>query len=339
MGQDTKIEWTDHTFNIVWGCAKVSPACDNCYAETFSRRLGRDLWGKNKDRRTFGNSYWIKPLEWNAAAELAGKRARVFCSSMADVFEDHPKLETERAKLWDLIAFTPYLDWQLLTKRPENMIRFAPQAWRNGWPANVWAMTTVEDQKRADERIPHLLRVPAKVHGLSIEPLLGPIDLHNWLILNCFETEYWKLVEMAGGEDKLPEHLVWDRKKPNRIDWVIAGGESGPRARPMHPDWIRAIRAQCGAVGIPFFFKQWGEYRPLTFEECYSRRDCRFVLRDPTKEITTYDYCYHEGHQLQTMVSDHEFGWQYPVVKEGTRKTGRTLDGRTWDQFPQTQLG
>jgi protein gp37 len=130
MGETTGITWTDHTFNIVWGCHKVSDECKHCYAEAWSKRVGLKVWGQNGARRTFGEKHWHEPLKWNRDAERAGVRARVFCSSMADVFESHPTLTEERQKLWPLIGLTPWLDWQLLTKRPENMRRFAPEAWR-----------------------------------------------------------------------------------------------------------------------------------------------------------------------------------------------------------------
>src|SRR5262245_52074261 len=176
MGKDSGIEWTHHTFNPWWGCMKVSPGCEHCYAETFSIRVGKKVWGPKADRRFFGDAHWAEPLKWNAVAARAGERHRVFCASMADVFEDRRELDGHRARLWRLIAATPHLDWLLLTKRPENLARMLPwySHWENRvafepdepWP-NVWLGTTVEDQQRADERIPHLLRSPAAVRFLS----------------------------------------------------------------------------------------------------------------------------------------------------------------------------
>lgn len=227
MGQNSAIEWTDHTFNPWWGCIKVSQGCKNCYAETLSSRYGHDVWGPTNKRRTFGENHWLEPIKWNKSAELQNVRMRVFCASMADVFEDNPGVESERAKLWSLISVTPMLDWLLLTKRPENIQRLTP--WRNDWPTNVWAMTSIEDQDTAEERLPLLIQVPAVVRGLSVEPLLGKVNLEPWL---------------------------------NRVQWVIVGGESGPGARPMDIAWVRSIRDQCLNHGVPFFFKQWGEWSP-----------------------------------------------------------------------------
>lgn len=227
MGQHTSIEWTDHTFNPWWGCTKVSAGCKNCYAEVWANRYGHDLWGGNKQRRFFGESHWNEPIKWNKSATASGRRTRVFCASMADVFEDNPIVDIERSKLWKLIERTPMLDWLLLTKRPENMPLLSP--WKTQWPDNVWAMTSVEDQEQAAIRIPHLTQIPAVVKGLSVEPLLAPIDLSPWIA---------------------------------DIDWVIVGGESGRHARPMEPAWVRQIRDVCTAAMVPFFFKQWGEWSP-----------------------------------------------------------------------------
>jgi protein gp37 len=223
VGQNSSIEWTDHTFNPWWGCSKVSPGCQYCYAEALSNRYGHDIWGLRKARRTFGEKHWQEPLKWHRRAQEHGHRMRVFCASMADVFEDNRNIEDERNKLWLLIEETPMLDWLLLSKRPENMRRFAP--WQTAWPANVWAMTSVENQEQAEQRIPALLNVPARLRGLSVEPLLGSVDLSSWL---------------------------------TAIGWVIVGGESGPRARPMQLDWVRSLRDQCNDAGVPFFMKQMG---------------------------------------------------------------------------------
>ena len=200
MAELSTIEWTTHTFNPWWGCTKVSDGCKFCYAEAIARRYGNDVWGVNKPRRTFGEKHWAEPLKWNAAAQAAGQRARVFCGSMADVFEDRRDLDAERVRLWVLIAQTPWLDWLLLSKRPECVRALAP--WGNKWPRNVWLGTTVEDQRRAEERLPILAGIPAVVRFISAEPLLGQLDLAPWL---------------------------------RRLDWVIAGGENHRIARPTHP--------------------------------------------------------------------------------------------------------
>lgn len=243
MGRTTKIQWTDHTFNPWWGCTKVSPGCKNCYAERDAKRYGHDVWGPGKDRRLMSDAYWDEPLKWDRDAAAAGCRPRVFCASMADVFdEDAPPYQL--ARLWILIRQTPNLDWLLLTKRPENFSSLLPVDWGDGWP-NVWLGTSVESQRYADERIPHLLDTSAVVHFLSCEPILGPVDLRNWL------TYDWRPIEP--GEEM------------NRVDWVIVGGESGPGAgsvRPFDLAWARTLRDQCLTAGVSFFMKQLGT-RPV----------------------------------------------------------------------------
>lgn len=232
MGKNSHIEWTHHTFNPWWGCAKVSPACLHCYAESWAKRVGSDVWGKDSARRFFSNDHWSEPLRWNAEALKTGERHRVFCASMADVFEARSDLDAPRARLWELIKATPSLDWLLLTKRPQNIAKMTP--WGDAWPLNIWLGTTVENQVWADKRLPHLLANQAKIKFLSCEPLLGPLDLSDY----------------AGRARKSPIH------------WVIAGGESGPGSRPMNPEWLRTLRDFCHKKSIPFHFKQWGHWVP-----------------------------------------------------------------------------
>ncbi len=231
----TTIEWTwrhlpdgtmvpGYTFNIVWGCIKVSEACRDCYADAFAHRLGLDLWGPGKPRKTMSTDYWQAPLKWNRDAERTGHRRNIFCSSMGDTFEDHPTVTAERTKLWPLIERTPWLNWLLLTKRPQHILTMAPWG-STSWPDNIWIGTSVETQARAVERIPALLAVPVRVHFLSCEPLLEALDLTPWL---------------------------------PALQWIITGGESGRRARPMDPDWPRDLREQCQRAQIPYYFKQWG---------------------------------------------------------------------------------
>lgn len=246
----TKIEWCDHTWSPWWGCAKVSEGCRFCYAETWDRRIHgtskhvtakgetrEPHWGKDAPRRFFGDAHWREPIAWNRDAEKAGVRKRVFCASMADVFEDRPDLRDPRLRLFALIDETPHLDWLLLTKRPENMIRLATERWFTGWPSNVWAGTTCEDQQRADERIPHLLAVPAAVRFLSVEPMLGPV--HLWS--ECFRRN--------DGTPAVKAHL-------EGLHWVIVGGESGHGRRELDPAWADDVVAQCEAVGVAVFVKQ-----------------------------------------------------------------------------------
>jgi len=232
MGQDSKIEWTHHTFNPWWGCVKVSDGCKHCYADTFSKRYGHDIWGVDKPRRFFGDKHWNEPVKWNREAEKAGERRRVFCASMADVFEGREDCAPHRWRLFNLIETTPNLDWLLLTKRPENILNLLPTNWLIDPRPNVWLGTTVENQEQAGRRIPELLEAPAVVRFLSCEPLLGPVNLHE-VTRNPF-----------GG---IPG-----------IDWVIAGGESGHHARPMAEAWARDLRDQCNNAGIAFFMKQMG---------------------------------------------------------------------------------
>ncbi|MBB4017331.1 protein gp37 [Chelatococcus caeni] len=224
MASNTKIEWAHHTFNPWVGCTAVSPACDHCYAESWAKRTGQaHLW--KGDRRRTSEANWRLPLKWNRQAEAAGIRFRVFCASLADVF-DNQVPQIWRSDLFALIEDTPHLDWLLLTKRPQNIQKMIWPKWDAGLPWNIWLGTTAEDQHEANRRIPHLLEAPAAVRFISAEPLLGSIIFEPWL---------------------------------SRIDWIIVGGESGPGARPMHPDWARSIRDQCAAAGTAFFMKQmWG---------------------------------------------------------------------------------
>jgi protein gp37 len=260
MSANSAIEWTDHTFNPWWGCVKVSPGCQHCYAETLSKRFGNNIWGpaKTTTRRLFGPKHWQEPLKWERAAldryQRTGERTRVFCASMADVFEDHPAVAHERPRLWDLIERTPHLDWLLLTKRPENVMALTP--WGVTWPHNVWLGTSVEDQVAADVRIPYLLRVPAVVRFLSCEPLLGYVRLFGTGddVYECPGPG----VTLHGYSYESDYGTEWDASIEVGIDWVIGGGESGVGARPCKIEWARALRDECQEHGVAFFWKQWG---------------------------------------------------------------------------------
>jgi len=289
MGENSKIEWCHHTFNIVWGCVKVDQECAHCYAEAWAKRTGHDVFGpaKTTERRVMSDAYWKQPHAWNRAAERSGQRARVFCSSMADVFEDHPTNAEQRPRLWDTITATPWLDWLLLTKRPENIRAMLPYDWAP-YP-NVWLGTSVGYQESALKRVPHLFGLPAVVRFLSCEPLLGPLDLG-------FAGAY--------------------------IDWVICGGESGPGARPMHPDWARSLRDQCAFAGVRFFFKQWGQFG---IEEIRAGGDLGGDLRrgivQHVRADRENDGHYHRGDVYMRNI--------------GKKMAGRILDGRTWDEMPE----
>jgi protein gp37 len=261
MTQNTKIEWADHTFNPWWGCTKISPACDHCYAAALDKRTGGDHWGTNQPRKRTSTKNWLEPVKWNKQADAFfaehGRHQRVFCASMADVFDNEVDLQW-RSDFFALIEATPNIDWLVLTKRVGNVRGMAPLKWlasslrgrggnvlhKYGWPSNVWLGATICNQEEAERDIPKLLAVPAAKRFLSIEPMLGAIDLSE-----PFNVKHW-------GFD--PD---WEGSKTD-IDWVICGGESGHGARPMHPDWARSLRDQCAAAGVPFLFKQWGEWCP-----------------------------------------------------------------------------
>lgn len=315
MGEQTGISWADHTFNPWRGCEKVSEACRYCYAERLSQRNPNVLgeWGPNGKRVVAADSTWREPLKWDRKAQAAGERRRVFCASIADVFEDRTDLVAPRARLFDLIRETPHLDWLLLTKRPENIAEMLPEDWGEwGWP-NAWLGVSVEDQEAAEERIPKLLSVPAALRFLSCEPLLGPVDL-----VKATGCAAWDGSCEIGLEGVPTSGLV---------DWVIVGGESGPKARPMHPDWARGLRDQCVSAGVPFFFKQWGEWRAF-----YDRADdpdwqrVPYVRGDPRR-------------RWLNLAGGHGFHGQRVCAFErvGKKAAGRLLDWQLWDQVPQTK--
>ena len=272
MAHNSKIEWTDHTFNPWWGCTKVSPACAHCYAEAWAKRTGFDVWDAENPRRFLSETYWQQPQRWNKEAEQSGQRVRVFCASMADVFELRSDLSPWRSRLWRLIDDTPWIDWLLLTKRPHLVGDMVP--WGSHWPENVWLGITVENQRWADERIPHLAQHPARIRFLSCEPLLDSVRLEMWL------------------QDGI-------------INWVIAGGESGPKSRPSDPSWFHSLRDQCAQAATPFHFKQWGDWAPMDA-----------ASRPHPNSVITAGY-------LST-----------PMGRFGKKIAGRLLCGRTWDEVP-----
>lgn len=222
MAEQTQISWADSTFNPWWGCTKIAPGCDNCYASALDKRTGGDHWGAETTPRILSDANWKKPHQWQRQAEKTKEPRKVFCGSMCD-WADNNAPSGQRERLWDLIRATPLLTWQLLTKRAPNISKFLPDDWGDGYQ-NVWLGVTVEDCKHGLPRVDILRCIPAAVHFLSVEPLLedlGILDL-------------------------------------NGIDWVIVGGESGHHARPMEPGWAASVKTQCEAQDTPFFFKQWG---------------------------------------------------------------------------------
>ena len=299
MGDTTGISWCHHTFNPWWGCSRVSPACRFCYADRDARRWGMELWRRNGDRRLMSEAYWAKPRRWDREAAAAGERRRVFCASMADVFEDHPQVSEARRRLFGLIEATPHLDWLLLTKRIENVAAMVP--WGDSWPPGVWMGTSLESPRFA-WRIDELLKLRgATVRFLSCEPLLAALDLGGslqamWRCPACgMSNGHWTGSPRCFG--------CGTRTYPppySQVDWVITGGESGPKARPSHPDWFRSIRDQCQAAGVAYHHKQNGEFGPAR-----------------------------NGETLQVR------GETWPVWRYGKKAAGRELDGVIWDQFPE----
>lgn len=270
MGENSTIQWCHHTMNPWIGCTKVSPACDNCYAEAWDKRYeGGSHWGPKAERRRTSEANWRQPIKWNKQAEESGQRLRVFCASLADVF-DNAVPDEWRADLWDLIAATPHLDWLLLTKRPQNIAKMLPPivrvpgvlglpvpAWGNGWP-NVWLGTTAENQTEAERRVPHLLNVPAVVRFLSCEPLLGEIRLND-LVQRVGDGGDFSINALTGDLFDSVNGIIdgaYEGPAP-RINWVIAGGESGPNHRPCPTHCYRTIRDDCKEAGVPFLFKQY----------------------------------------------------------------------------------
>jgi protein gp37 len=309
MAENSAIEWCDHTFNPWEGCQKVAPECDNCYAEARDKRFtGGKHWGPDAPRRRTTFASWLHPIMWNKRAVAEGIRYRVFCASLADVF-DNAVDPRWRIDLFELIRLTPNLDWLLLTKRPQNMRGMLPYDWGNGWP-NVWLGTSAGSQKTANTNIPHLLATPAAVRFVSCEPLLGPVDL-----------------TACPRDDALLGYLPDETGDRSAIDWVICGGESGPGARPMHPDWARSLRDQCQAAGVAFFFKQWGEY-----ETHYDRPN-----DDPDwRRFDTVARGDPKGRWLNMEGGVGFHGERLVRVSPvGKARAGRLLDGRTWDEFPK----
>lgn len=338
MAENTKIEWTDHTFNPWEGCQKVGPGCDNCYAETRNARFsgGQAVnWGPGAPRRRTTPSNWNKPLKWNKQAELQQaawdgfkkthldltddeliakgfikpRRPRVFCASLADVFDNAVDPQW-RADLFGLIMKTPNLDWLLLTKRIGNVKPMLAELAHGSDPdlslldmmplPNVWIGATIVNQEEADRDIPKLMNVPAYVHFLSMEPLLGPVDL--------------KLMQYEDSDYRQPDGKIIANTRRRAIKWVIVGGESGPGARPMHPDWARSLRDQCKDAGTAFLFKQWGEWAP-------AKPEGSTLVIEGVAPFTDKPMW-------------HAFTDTQEMARIGKKAAGRQLDGRTWDESP-----
>lgn len=302
MAENSKIEWTDHTLNPWIGCTKVSPGCDGCYAEALmDKRYHKVQWGAGQPRVRTSEANWRMPIKWDKAAAAAGRRDRVFCASLADVFDNEVPPQW-RGELWKLVRETPNLDWLILTKRIGNARGMLPADWFDGYP-NVWIGATIVNQEEADRDIPKLLAVPARVRFLSIEPMLGPVRIFH-----------------EGGD---PHPIQMERGvvyPAGGLSWVIVGGESGPKARPMHPDWARSLRDQCNAAGVPFFFKQWGEWLPAETDRPGDGEYYAVADDGSDREITG----------RATLLTQH--GQEF--LKVGKSRAGRLLDGRTHDDVP-----
>lgn len=297
MADKTDIAWTDSTFNSWWGCSRVSPGCEHCYAEALDTRTGGDHWGPRKTPRVMSEENWRKPGRWNkehgAFFTEHGRRRRVFCGSMCD-WADKLAPQGQRDRLWHLIQTTPNLDWMLLTKRAPNIVKYLPEDWDGGY-ANVSLGVTVDDRRHGLPRIDILRKIPAKMRFISIEPLLE--DLGH--------------VDLSG------------------IDLVIVGGESGPQARPMHPAWVRSLREQCEQTGVSFFFKQWGEWQPI------SPVDWNGVSRRIGLSRSGHVY---EGDSLDQVLRSwkgHEVEGNISCLQKiGKARAGHKLDGQVIQQWP-----
>lgn len=334
MSENSSIEWTDHTFNPWIGCTRVSAGCDHCYAAVSTpARAMKVAWGASKLRHRTAPGTWKDPIKWNDRHEAFyaryGRRQRVFCASLADVF-DNAVDPAWRADLLDLIGRTPNLDWLLLTKRIGNVEPMLRDARVNALPSHVWLGATIVNQSEADRDIPKLLATRAHVKFLSMEPLLSAVDIGDWLAPGAFHcnTGFRQGAGMEAGYcGTCAGHAtdpIHDHSRHDFIDWVIVGGESGHAARPTHPDWVRSLRDQCAATGVPFLFKQWGEWRPGL---CASNEQLDAVRAGGW--ISTLG-AFHDGND------EHAFAeGDANVICVGKKRAGRSLDAIVHDAFPR----
>lgn len=304
----SKIEWTDETWNVVTGCTKVSAGCTHCYAERMSKRLaGRYGYPADKPFQvTLHPEKLAEPLKWK-------RPRRIFVNSMGDLF--HPDVPTLfLADVFSVMEQAKQHTFMILTKRPEGMkwLRLnGPIVGREPLP-NVWLGVSVENQATADERIPLLLQTPAAVRFISAEPLLGSVDLH----IKGVDTT----CRCAGCLDLAKSSP--DMWQAQRIDWLIVGGETGPGARPMHQDWVRSLRDQCQTAGVPFFFKSWGDWSPIGLLATKSES---IYLTNDGATMFCNEYATGEKPTLNPI----------RMAKIGKKESGRILDGRTWNEFPE----
>lgn len=391
MAERSSIEWCDATFNPWIGCTKVSPACDHCYAErNFDLRRHVVQWGAGQARKRTAPANWKNPERWNKQAfcecpacgwrgeareamrgcdcpscmqpgVLVSARRRVFCASLADWLDNEVPVEW-LVDLLDLIRSTPNLDWLLLSKRIGNwrkrieaVIREIDgddpcelKSWLLAWiddstPRNVWLGATICNQAEADRDIPKLLSTPAAVRFLSIEPMLGPVDLTDVVVRHGGGTEDHFSALYDADDD--------EADTASYIDWVICGGESGPHARPMHPHWARDLRDQCAAAGVPFLFKQWGEWLPISeqtdeFNQSLYRSN---RIAQPGEGQRNLDDLFGRTCKVEQSVIQADGTVLAPLspmafqqgkesmltFRIGKKAAGRLLDGRTHDAFPK----
>lgn len=355
MSEHTAIEWCDSTFNPWIGCTKVSTAasggggCDHCYAaRSTPARTMQIAWGPGQPRRRTAPATWKQPLLWNREHEafmlMHGRRRRVFCASLADVF-DNEVPPPWRADLFQLIADTPNLDWLLLTKRIGNAAKMLDDAALHisrgsfGWDVdnydrpmlpNVWLGISVVNQPEADRDIMKLRLIPASVRFLSIEPMLGPIDIrrHLWPVHESWPARYSSpaaAIEAGATVTYKRQALLGAAFAATLLSWVICGGESGPNARPIHPDWARSLRDQCGAARVPFLFKQWGEWMPRGPESL------GYPPVDNVPRVRLTD----AGQNGQDLGS--KGGNDCWMQRAGKKAAGRLLDGREHNGFPEVR--
>lgn len=347
MAERTEIAWCDSTFNPWIGCTKVGPGCDNCYAEAdFDLRKHRAKWGPSNPRSRTSPANWKNPLQWNRQhAEFFaqhGRRRRVFCASLADVF-DNDVPDEWRADLIKLIKSTPNLDWLLLTKRIGNVERMVQEAtdlidygegwqsmWGQGkWPDHVLLGATICNQEEADRDITKLLKIPARVRFISVEPMLGPVDIRRWLPHDYIDSEgrdYRAQEDSCAICGVKTNALHWTSAARSGIDWVIVGGESGPNARPMHGSWAYDLHDQCEAAGVPFLFKQWGEWVNAGARAFGTAAgEVRHIRSDGT-------FWNEDDAALQDECAD-----VLTVVRVGKKAAGRDLGGKLHDGYPEAK--
>lgn len=314
MAESTEISWTKSTFNPWIGCQEAGPGCAHCYAKKLVERWGNDF----AQRRRTAPANWAQVRRWNKlapATEFAGVKGYwpVFCASLADIFDNQVPPEW-RAEFWALVRECPNLTFLVVTKRIGNAKAMLPADWGDGYP-NVVLIATVVNQEEVDRDVPKLLKTPAWRRGLSIEPILGPVDLAHAMAVP--HNAPVNVLRPKGCAQHAPGYCFggcpW---RWRGLDWIIAGGESGPSARPPHPDWFRALRDQCAAAGVSFHFKQWGEWTHLV---------------DGHHAIEPAFYMHADGRTASEAEALADGGSWQGMFRIGKKAAGRCLDHRTHD--------